>query len=436
MNPEFRRQLWLQFSLSRLILMPALLLLGGLVVLLSSTHDRLSEGLASAALGVFLVIVYGMGTNAAGASILEEIQERTWDQQRMSAMQPWAMTWGKLAGATSFAWYGGALCLLVFVPASWLAGWAHAGEMAICGVLGGILLHALLLAVNLQLGRNPDKLAQRGGMWALLCFVLWALAIAANFARSSTLAWWGEEYEPWAFLLASLLVFVPCVLVAAWRLMAESLAVRQLPWSWPALTLLLTGYVGGFTAPAHLPLSLTGLGIAALLTYASLLSQPQARAVWQRVLALAGAGQWRSVLLQLPPWLTSLALVLPFALLATFQLSGKVNGLEGAGQFAVQQPLVIALLTLRDCCLLLFFSFNPQARRPQGAFMITMLVLYLLLPWLFAAMDANLLTTLIFPLRGESATASGIAALHAGAAFLLLKWQWARTRPAAEASLA
>jgi hypothetical protein len=436
MNPEFRRQLWLQFSPARLILMPSLLLLGSLAVALSSGLERLPEGLASAALGVFLMIVYGMGTNAAGTSILEEIQERTWDQQRMSAMQPWAMTWGKLAGATSYAWYGGALCLLVFVPASWLADWPHAGEMAICAVLGGILLHALLLAVNLQLGRNPGKLAQRGGMWALLVFLLWALGFGVNFARSSTLAWWGEEYEPWTFLLASLLVFVPCVLVAAWRLMAESLAVRQLPWGWPALILLLTGYVGGFTAPAHVPLSLTGLGIAALLTYASLLSQPQTRVVWQRMLGLASAGQWRSVLRQLPPWLTSLALVLPFALLATLQLSGKGGGMDGAGHFSVQEPLVIALLTLRDCCLLLFFSFNPQARRPQGAFMITMLVLYLLLPWLFAVMDASLLTSLVFPLYGELATASGIAALHAGAAFLLLKWQWARTRPAAEANRA
>ncbi|MFZ2269921.1 MAG: hypothetical protein WAV95_20285 [Azonexus sp.] len=431
MNPEFRRQLWLQFSTARLVLMPFLLFLGSLAVALSSGQGELMAGLADGALTAFVLIVFGMGTNAAGASILEEIQERTWDQQRMSAMQPWAMTWGKLAGATSYAWYGGALCLLVFVPASQLDGWAHAGEMAICAVLGGILLHALLLAINLQLGRNPGKLAQRGGMWALLVLGLWAVGFGISFARSRDIVWWHQEFAPWSFLLGTLLVFAPVALIAAWRLMAENLAVRQLPWGWPALILLLTAYLGGFTAQAELPLSLTGLGIAALLTYASLLSQPQTRVVWQRLLGLAAAGHWRSVLLQLPPWLTSLALVLPLAGLATFELSGSVDAWTGS-HFAIQQPLVIALLTVRDCCLLLFFSFNPRARRPQGAFMITMLVLYMLLPWLFSAMDAALLTSLVFPLHGESAIGSGIAALHAGAAILLLRWQWARTRPVEE----
>lgn len=435
MNPEFRRQLWLQFSPARLILMPGLLFLGSLAVALSASGEGLMGALSSGALSAFLLIVYGMGTNAAGVSILEEIQERTWDQQRMSAMQPWAMTWGKLAGATSYAWYGGALCLLLFIPASWQAGWAHAGEMAICAVLGGILLHALLLAINLQLGRNPGKLAQRGGLWALLLLGLWASGFGVSFARSSGIVWWHQEYDPWPFLLGSLLVFTPCVLVAAWRLMAENLAVRQMPWGWPALILLLTGYFGGFTAQSQLPLSLVGLGIAALLTYASLLSQPQTRAVWQRLLAQAAAGHWRSVLLQLPPWLTSLALVLPFAVLATVQLSG-LGEISRAGSFAFQQPLVIALLAVRDCCLLLFFSFNPQARRPQGAFMITMLLLYVLLPWLFSAMDVSFLTTLAFPLRGESAIGSGVAALHAGAAILLLRWQWARTQPLADGKLA
>lgn len=37
-----------------------------------------------------------------------EIADRTWDFQRLSALTPWSMTWGKLLGASSLAW----LCAL------------------------------------------------------------------------------------------------------------------------------------------------------------------------------------------------------------------------------------------------------------------------------------------------------------------------------------
>lgn len=431
MNPEFRRQLWLQFSPTRLVLMPALVVLGSLAVALSAGQEEIGSSLSVAAQMAFLVIVYGMGTNAAGSSILDEIQERTWDQQRMSAMRPWAMTWGKLFGATSYAWYGGALCLLVLLPAAMLAEREHLAVTLGCALIGGVLLHAMVLVANLQLAKNSGRMAQRGAIWVVLLVALWGVSFGVDFSREEFVSWWAHDYDPWSFLLCSLLFFAVCALVAAWRLMAESLAVRQLPWGWPVLILALTVYFGGFT---DVPLSVVGLGLASVLTYASLLSQPQTRASWQRLLAQAEVAHWRSVLMQLPPWLISLILLQCFALIAMFQMSGAISGetgvLFGGKPADAYSPLVIALLGIRDCCLLLFFSFNPRARRPLGAFMITLLMLYVLLPWLFSAMDIDLLTALVSPLYGTSSIRAGFAALHALAAFLLLKWQWTRTRPA------
>ena len=115
MNPEFRRQLWLQFSATRLIVLP-LLVLACFAAAGLSQPDDLPQTLALVGAALFGLLVWGMGTLAAGASVIDEITEHTWDQQRMSALQPWAMTWGKLAGATSYGWYGGLICLLVAVP--------------------------------------------------------------------------------------------------------------------------------------------------------------------------------------------------------------------------------------------------------------------------------------------------------------------------------
>ena len=112
MNPEFRRQLWLGFSTTRMVVLP-LLLLAFFAAAYATPGNRAATALAMTGSVLFAVLVWGMGTFAVGASVIDEVTDRTWDQQRMSAMQPWAMTWGKLGGATAYGWYGGALCLLV-----------------------------------------------------------------------------------------------------------------------------------------------------------------------------------------------------------------------------------------------------------------------------------------------------------------------------------
>ena len=153
MNPEFRRQLWLQFSATRLIVLP-LLVLACFAAAGLSQPDDLPQTLALVGAALFGLLVWGMGTLAAGASVIDEITEHTWDQQRMSALQPWAMTWGKLAGATSYGWYGGLICLLVAVPGAMLMGRGDTVLwFVVAGVLGGVLLQALLIAVNLQLAK-------------------------------------------------------------------------------------------------------------------------------------------------------------------------------------------------------------------------------------------------------------------------------------------
>ena len=122
MNPEFRRQLWLGFSTTRVVVLP-LLLVACFAAAYTASNSDAARTLAITGAVLFAVLVFGMGTFAAGASVNDEVTDRTWDQQRMSAMQPWAMTWGKLGGASAYAWSGGALCLAVAVPAGLMGGY-------------------------------------------------------------------------------------------------------------------------------------------------------------------------------------------------------------------------------------------------------------------------------------------------------------------------
>ena len=116
-NPEFRRNLWLELSPQRLVLMVSVLgIIAALTVYLG--NDPVKEGsTAHALLIVFsalgLMLAGGWGSFTVLASINSEVAERTWDQQRLSALSPWQMAWGKLLGASIYPWLGGLLCAAV-----------------------------------------------------------------------------------------------------------------------------------------------------------------------------------------------------------------------------------------------------------------------------------------------------------------------------------
>src|SRR5512135_855823 len=120
-NPEFKRNLWLSFSTHRLIGMPALLALTFMAVAMADFRDEVAGSLYTASIALFIFIVWLWGARNANATIVDELRDKTWDQQRMSALEPWTMTWGKLLGSTSFNWYGGLMCVVVIATSGFAA---------------------------------------------------------------------------------------------------------------------------------------------------------------------------------------------------------------------------------------------------------------------------------------------------------------------------
>ena len=109
-NPEFRRNLWLELSLHRLVVTPIVLgviftiaYLGTATIGAHPGDDRPFESLTNVARWTYFAIVFLLGGRLACASVIRECRDRTWDGQRMSALGPWAMTWAKLFGSTAFA---------------------------------------------------------------------------------------------------------------------------------------------------------------------------------------------------------------------------------------------------------------------------------------------------------------------------------------------
>jgi len=425
-NPEFRRNLWLSFSPHRLIGMPALLALTFTAVALANSGDQVANGLYAASTSIFIFIVWLWGARNANATIVDELRDKTWDQQRMSALDPWAMTWGKLFGSTSFNWYGGLMCVAVIAASGYAADKTDVITtlLSLCAV--GVLLHAALIALNLHSAQFQSRFVQRGGMGWLVIILVFMVLPPFTINQTTPILWWGMETERALFWLDSAVLFAACATFAAWRVVSNALQVRTLPWAWPAFACILAVYFTGFVSGSGLhTLLLTGLFVAVTMTYAALLTEPSTLVRWHKLRLLQQKEDWRGWLEHLPLWPTTLALAFLFAILG--MLAPGEGGLEqGHMDFLrPQHGLAIALMLLRDACVLLFFAFSPNSKRAVGTAILYLVVLNMLLPFLAGVAGLNTLRYFFLPFEAAHDPWSSvlIMTIHAAIAIGLVNWR-------------
>ncbi len=425
MNPEFKRNLWLVITPQRLLVTPTLLGLVFVSIALFNM-DGFASNLHGLARLLFVFIAWFWGLRCANASIIDEMRDKTWDQQRMSALQPWTMTWGKLFGATAFVWYAGLICLAVAA----VCGWLEQGPVALLNLVSlaatGILLHAASIALNLHTSQMEARISQRGGVgWFGLLVLFLLMTTGVRLLSTASLNWWGMSIATSDFSLSSSLLFAGCAVFAAWRTMCNALQVRTLPWAWPLFAVVLAVYFAGFAGGADSPYVFltTALVVAVAMTYLALITEPTGLLVWQRLKRRQESGDWRGWLEKLPLWPTTLVLAFIFAALASANSMGwsdmpMLNPLFGLA------PLGLALMLLRDICVFLFFTLASDAKRAFGAALFYLIVIDMVLPFLAQVAGLSYLRHLLLPVDLVNPWNSVfIMAIHAGIAFGLLWWR-------------
>ncbi len=433
MNPEFKRNLWLSFSTHRLIAMPALLALTFLATALATDYVGVADSLYSAATTLFVLIVWLWGARNASASINDELRDKTWDQQRMSALDPWTMTWGKLFGSTSFNWYGGLMCLVVMAMSGIAAGKPDLLVTLLTLCTTGILIHAALITLNMHTSQSDVLSSRRSGTsWLTILLVLMLLQSLAVFipffSRHDTgfVSWWGLAVYPAVFWLDSAALFAACATLAAWRVMCNALQVRTLPWAWPMFACILSIYFAGFIEGAGLTrLLLVGLFVAGVMTYITLFSEPNSLLRWRKLRLLRSREDWRGWFEHLPLWPTTLALTFLFALLLVLTADSGPMLLERMDALQPPHALAFALMLLRDACILLVFAFSPNSKRAAGAAMLYLIVLDMLLPFLAGVADLDTLRYFFLPIEAGHDPWSSVLVMtiHAGIALGLVNWR-------------
>lgn len=425
MNPEFQRYLQLEFSLARIVVMPTFLgIIFSLIYVLDGNGYQ--KTIANTALIFYTLIVLFWGAKQAANSLFEEINNHTWDIQKTSAISAWSLTWGKLLGSTLYNWYGGFICLAIYsymTPEPFFTPliWVYFISAGIFAQSSGLLMSLLSLRSERNLNSSFSYL------FILLSLFLFSTLLFnyLSFLRS-TAHWYGHSYNEANFISISLCLACGWCIIGIYRLIAEALRIRSLPWVWIAFIVFSTTYtIGFFIFEEFFKKDITHLIIGASFIilstsgYILLFLDENNPMLARRLWIYAQQQKWQRFIQEIPCWVISLSLALPCAFLLT--LFSSFENIEEITPI----PLVIYFLIIRDASLLLYFNYALNPKNATGLTLLYLVCLYFLFPVILFNLEFKLLAEFVLPLLDENIiSASIIAALQAFFVIFLLFSRW------------
>ena len=424
MNPEFRRNVWLELTARRVFTMTTALLLIFFAAALASDSVPASWAVA---LYYFFVVLWG--TRNASLSVVGEIRDRTWDFQRLSSVGAAQMTWGKLFGSTIFNWYGGALCLAVIfayrLTHSGLA--ASLINLAYFITIGVIaqsvaLLASLVASLRRQTHTRLEVFSYQaaGILAALIAYFVWSAAdpagsILGRRTLSDIVPWWGHRFDSHVFLIVSLAVFAGWTLVGCYRAMRLELKMHNGPLVWFAFLIFIGLYVAGFDAwlPNNWTLGESNaialrLALAAwtfgFITYLMVFLEPKDTVLYRWLGAQISSARIGSALWRLQAWMMSY--------LAAFGLTAALVGwlVKADAQPAAAFVAATFGFLTRDVMIFVLLQSLPGPRRGDFAALVTLFALYVLIPSILRALALKGTTILFYPQLSDPVWLSAVVA--------------------------
>jgi hypothetical protein len=437
MNPELLRNVWNELTWRRLIAMPLIL---AAILSLPSGAD-----LVALVAGIlFLILAVLWGTRQAADAVPAEVADNTWDWQRLSTLSAWQLTWGKLAGATLFSWYGALICLAVrFTVQADIYGVAAAFHASLYLVGAALIGQAVAFLLGLQTvrlrghrSRMGTLVSQASGMivgYTAIKYgsVIPGAAIGWLFTSEpgGLIEWYGLLVAADRAVSVTLLIYLGWTLLGAHRLMMRELAYRIRPWAWPAFVLFSAFFLAGFTPTmgeasryaADLAVAgrlVVATAVAAGLTYAAMFWDDKDPVVFRRLLRLAEAGDWIGFAGHTPTWLVSYGITVVLAVLLIFTGGGSVAGIT------LWAAIVGALLFIaRDMAISLYFWLSPTPARANVLTVIVLALLYWVLPALVGFSESVLFFFIPFA-PAPPALVVLVAAVEFTLVALLVAWRW------------
>ena len=376
-NPELRRNLWLNFTLHRLIAMP--LVIAAIMVLIYAIDDYGFKAVSQWSLSFIGLLTVIWGGRAATDTVLSEIIDKTWDNQRMSVLSPWAMTWGKLLGSTAYTWYGGFICAAVFLATAAHSGIQHPYMMLLLVILSGLFAQVLGLIASLSsvrkggAVRNEEKTAY---MFIGIATVITIMTYAFN-GRLVSIRWLAYEIDKLDFIIISVAIFIGWILFGAYRLMREELQMRNTFFGWLAFVLFVSFYSFGLFTNSSNMVNVNGYSFTVAF--------------------------WGVTVVVLAAFLTGYTV-----------FSSRENYLMFAAAL---------LFLLRDVAIVLFLNFSKNFKRADMTAVVYILLLYSVIPGILTAINFKEASAFFWPDGSVSAFAAAFIEMIAAFALLFIRWK-------------
>ncbi len=439
-NPEFRRNLWVQFTGTRVLV--ASMLCGLLLVCALAVDYGLTRNAFVPDITAFVaywlgaaIVVFWAGRQAAGA-VLREIRGRTWDAQRLSTLHPWTMAWGKLFGATSLAWFMALVCFAAYLAAGAYLGALRAVLAGAAALIGyGLVCQAtgMLASLARLSGRPGDRgggttVAHVVGMIAtalLAAFVYWGIG---NEAR-----WFGLVIGRDGLVLLTIWFFALWAVAGVYRRMRRELQMRSAPWAWLLFLVTFVVYGEGLAygrGQPEIALLLPAGLLAVMLWTVTLIEAKDALALRQSLRHLA-RGRWSAGAALLPLWLVTYA-VFALATIGAIALGAggpvSLRFLRIPGE-PVSDTLLILIATFlfltRDILIVQALALGRDASLASVSGGMAWFVLYFAVPAVLIAGQQTQLLGIVLP-TGQGGWLLGIlpAAAQAALCLALFAFRW------------
>lgn len=440
MNPEFRRNVLLELTIHRLVAMPLILLL------LYGAAGLVGDGGAVSPVAMFVItlLLVAWGSRLAADSVLGEVAGRTWDSQRMSALGPWSMSWGKLLGSTVFVWYGAGLS----IPAALYSPDADTANLLRL-LLMGLFSQVMALFASLVIQRlRPERLRFHVTQAQLVGLVgavfMWNIL---DWSHTRVVFWYDFSFGYGEFAFVSGLIFAAWGCLGIFRLMRGELQFRCWPVGWTAFTLFCAVYVAGFMSSRLGDFASLNSGqeflaklfvahiVIAVLTWMAAFAEPKGIVRMRRWRDALGTGSPRELLRVMPSWAPGLtmALVTGLLILSVSALSqdslGKAadaflnSGKGSAGAFSA----AIFLFLVRDIGIIHFLTMDGRAKRPLLSALVYFAVLYGILPVIVFSLGLEAVAPALIPSPvGHPVVAILPVLLQLGLIGGLIGWRWTR----------
>ncbi|GBC63943.1 hypothetical protein DENIS_4943 [Desulfonema ishimotonii] len=411
-NPEMKRNIWLELTPNRLVVTP--LVLGAIFFLAWLTADDYLEFmgyLRHISLMLFCLMVFVWGSKLVSESVVSEVNDRTWDFQRMTALGPADMTLGKLVGSAICPWYGAGFCAAAYIlSALCLPDTVRHMKLLLVILFSGILCHALVLAMTLmgiRKNRGREKINSSFYLVIIIGLLFFSAPLISLFNKEEMLIrWYTGVFSPPDFMIFTSAFFLCWSVLGVYRAMRTELQIVNGPWVWTLFLVTLMLYASGLTAnddtlsfPDRLMLSLIlSYGIGITLTYITAFSEPKDIVDFRRLADKVAKTQWREAGKLMPLWAISLILsVMLCAATTFFSLTLEIDTLPDEQQLTTPFYFNLLCFLLRDLGLLIYVNLKGRSDRADIAAMLYLMILYLLIPAIITVSGAESLLPVFVP---------------------------------------